>query len=368
MERFGRSLDARYLRALGVPGRPVPAQGYLAPYLAELTATILAEVGERYRDLPAEQRLEALTQQGRDETVRRQRETLARFGVRFDDWYSEQELYDAGKLDRALTVLRESGHTYEADGALWLRTSDLGDAEDFPLLRSNGQPAYLAGDLAYHLDKFSRGFERVVDVWGPDHALYVRRTKAGVRALGHDPAALDIVIFQPVAIKVHETIIEDGGPAGNNFALDEVLEQVGPATARLLYLSRPATAPLDLDLDLARDESPASPAFRLLRTRDRLAELTSGAAPDTNVDLTALDGARDRELMRALARFPDEVRGAARALDSYPVMRYLQELTTLVEELAAGDPGAQAPARAALIKLANVVFANSLRVLGVPAE
>ncbi|HEU4754439.1 MAG TPA: arginine--tRNA ligase, partial [Armatimonadota bacterium] len=366
MERFGRSLEARYLRALGVRGLPLPADGYSTPHVAEVTAAILAEAGERYRDLPAEQRLEAITEHGREETVHRQRETLARFGVQFDEWYSEQEMYAGGKLETVLEVLRRSGHAYEADGALWLRTSDLGDSEDYPLLRSNGRPAYLAGDLAYHLDKFHRGFERLIDVWGPDHSIYVRRTRAGVRALGRDPEAVDIVIFGPVSLKVNETLVEDGGPAGNNFALDEVIDQVGAATARFLYLARPAGVALDLDLDLAREHGSATSAGTVRAAYARLAELAGEkAVSPAEAELTRLTGAPERELMRLVARFPDEVRSAARSLEPHGIVRYLLDLSRASEGLRIEGDAAEQRARRALAGVAHTVFGNALAVLGI---
>src|SRR5205823_4598542 len=206
MERLARSVESRYLELCNRPA-PRPDDGYPADVAEPLALALHAREGDRLADLAAPERLEALIRLLREEVVREQRETLDRFGVRFDRWYSERELH-GGAIEDAVERLRSSGHVYEEDGALWLGSARLGDEQDRPLVRGNGQPTYIAADIAYHLDKQRRGFRRVVDIWGPDHDGYVARTRAGLQALGIDAGWLEVLILGPVTLKVDGLRVE----------------------------------------------------------------------------------------------------------------------------------------------------------------
>lgn len=386
MERFGRSLEARYLQAAGQAGAQMPLDGYSDPSLAALAQALHEEVGDAWVSLLPEARLETLTRSGRDAIVRRQQETLARFGVRLDEWYSEQALHESGQVGETLDLLRRTGFAYETEGSLWLASRRLGDEEDRPLLRSNGRPTYLAGDLAYHREKFRRGFSRVVDVWGADHLGYVKRTKAGLQALGCAPEALEILIFGPVSLKIEGMVVESGSQRGNNRFLDEVIEEVGGDTARFFYLTRPAGSPLDYDLDLARQRAAENPAWRLQQARARaqalLEEFRPGAVEPSAVpqagtsggdaDLQSLDHPSEQALMRRLADFPDEVRAAARERDPYRLTRYAGEATAAFETFLqdcplSGEAADADEARLALVHASSIVLRNVLAVLGMSA-
>lgn len=374
MERLARSLDARYRQALGRSDAPFPADGFPGEYVVELAERIKERVGEDYLGLPPEQRLEVLGRQGRDAMVAQQRRTLSRFGVRFDEWCSEKDLHESGKLAALVGTLRESGRVYENDGALWLRGTEFGDSQDRPLLRSNGRPTYIAADLAYHLDKFRRGYDRVLDIWGPEHAPYVERTVAGMQALGYPPGSVQILIFQPVQVRIDGMSV-DGITSGHALELDEILDRVGRDTARVFYLSRPATSPLEFDLDLAAREDAENPAWRV-RSACNLAWTTvdrarsAGLLPGVEVDLTPLDQPAEQALMRKLADFPDEVRAAAREREPHRLLRYLLDTAAAFDTFARSvslDPEtspALTPPRLDLVHAAAIVLRNASEILG----
>jgi arginyl-tRNA synthetase len=261
--------------------------------------------------LPPAERLAALREAGLAAVLARQARTLDGLGVRFDQWRRESALHGP-PLSAALECLRAAGATYDLDGALWLRSQDFGDTEDRPLVRSNGQPSYLSGDLAYHQDKLARGFDLLLDVWGAEHAGYAVRTRAGLTALGLDPAAVEILIFQPVALRLDGMVVE-GGPHGNTMLLEEVLEQVGGPAARLGFLGRPAGQVLEFDLDLLRLTTRENPAVALRKTLERVRAVADAEAP-----LAEPEGAA-RELLREVVSLPDELRAAAAAYEAAPL-------------------------------------------------
>jgi arginyl-tRNA synthetase len=370
-ERFGRSLAARYLQLRGDTSARVPVDGYVDDDVEQTAARISTEHGDELRSLSPDERAAACRRLGRDAMVERQRATLQAMGVRFDRWFAESDLIESGKVAETVALLQERGHAYEAEDATWLRSSAFGDEQDRPLLRSNGRPTYMAADLAYHLDKVRRGFARLIDVWGPDHAGYVERTRAGIGALGCDNDALSILIFQPVTLKLDGSLIEAGAYSGNNILLGEVIDEVGADNARFLYLLRPLGAPLEFDLDLARQASGENPLVRIRTVQARIAEL-AGAGPGTGepeaVDLSSLHPA-GRALVRKIVDFPDEVRAAGRELEPHRLVRYTSELAVLFEEFDRSESweGGCAGPRAAVVEAAGVALRNALSVLGIPS-
>lgn len=364
-ERFARSVEAEYLKQQGrTDVRPL-VDGFEGEYLTEVVREISTQVGDRYVSAPTAERQRELGQLGLDAMLQQQRETLVELGVEFDEWRSEQNLLSGGLLQDAISCLREKGLIYEADGATWLRSTELGDDADRPLLRSNGEPTYLAGDLAYHLDKFRRGFERVIDIWGPDHATYVRRTQVGVKAMGYRPEALDILVLEPVTLKIDGQLVEGSGGSGNNIPLREVIEEVGKETARFAYLLRDADAPLEFDLDQVRQNPAASPASRVRQALETLQQrVSAGELPPIGAPGEYADNAAALALRRTLAGFPDEVRASARELDPSRIARYALELVDQVEAvLRSAESGGNQPPLG-LLDAAAVVLQNSRVILG----
>ncbi len=342
LQRFASALEARCLQAWGQSTDARVPDGFQGEYVDTL-ARQLASQDASLAQLGSGQRLERLAALGREASLERQRQTLERFNVRFDEWHSEQTLHDGGRLADTVAALRDSGYAYETDGALWLRTSRFGDIEDRPLLRSNGRPTYLAADLAYHLEKLDRGFRHLIDVWGPEHAGYVQRTRAGLAALGKDPAALEILIFENVGLRIDGLTFDPNARKNDPVSLDEVLDRAGTASARFHYLTQPLGEPLDLDLDVARRGDASNPAWRLGEAA-RLAREGHAAGGDTN-----------DALLQRVADFPDEVSAAARARDPHRLATFAVETADLF--LASGaDPS--------LTQATGIVLNNVMTILG----
>jgi arginyl-tRNA synthetase len=278
-----------------------------------------------------------------------------------------------------IRLLTERGHTYEADGALWLRSTAFGDDKDRPLLRSNGKPTYIAPDLAYHLDKFRRGFDRVIDVWGPDHHGYIARTRAGIQALGYGADQLDILIFQHVRLYLNGEMRVGSKRAGDIIPLDDVIDEVGKDAARFFYLMRTANSPLDFDLDLAKKEAPENPVYYVQYAHARVCSILREAAerqvaiPDAAAaDLSVLTHPAELAMIRKLADFPDEVGGAAITKEPHRMTRYAQDLASTFHAFyrdcwVLGQEPSVTAGRLVIVGACRIVLLNVLTILGVSA-
>lgn len=359
MDRFARSLESRYLQAWGQHA-PLPLDGYSSEYLVELARELRHKIQDSLLALPQPERVERLLREGVEAVLEKQRATLSRLGIRFDAWYSESDLHQQGRIEAVVQRLRESGDIYDLDGAVWLRSTAHGDEQDRPLIRSNGRPSYLAGDLAYHLDKRERGYELLIDIWNAEHEGYARRTRAGLHALGIEASALEILIFQGVALKLQGSILEAGAIGGNTVLLEDVIEEVGAEVARFFYLRRPAGSPLEFDLDLARLQTAENPFFAVRETVRRTGEI--GAAGS----LEGTESPAEVALLHKLAALPDEIRAAARERDPYRLTRYAQETAAAYAALEQEGAAGETPTgnRRVLAQATHTVLSNTLTVLG----
>ncbi|MFN8162856.1 MAG: arginine--tRNA ligase [Solirubrobacterales bacterium] len=304
--RFADSIAAR--RA----GEEPPEEGYAGDYVIELAQRLAAEgvdPGDR----------EALGLRGIDLILEGVRATLERFGVRFDTWFSERDLYRRGEVDSALTELDQGGHTYRSEDALWLRTTEFGDDKDRVLIRSNGEPTYLTADLAYHWDKLQRGFDRLIDVLGADHHGYVPRIRAAIVALGGDPEAFEALIMSLVHIVEEGERAQMSKRSGDFVSLDELLDDIGVDATRWFMLWRSHETTVDLDLELARSQSNENPVYYVQYAHARIASIlrrAGAAAEEAAGGLGAEPSAAaiersERALIKRLLEFPDEVRESA---------------------------------------------------------
>lgn len=243
------------------------------------------------------------------------RATLDRFGVDFDSWFSERGLYEGGEVEAALAELERRGHTYKTDGALWLRSTEFGDDKDRVLIRADGDPTYLAADVAYHRDKLVRGFERLLNVLGADHHGYAPRLRAAIAALGNDPDVLEALIMRLVHIVESGERAQMSKRSGDFVSLDELIDDIGVDAARWFMLWRSHDTTVDLDLELARRESSDNPVYYVQYAHARIASILRKAggeggeagAPTPGTPLAAAE----RDLVKRLLEFPDEVREAA---------------------------------------------------------
>ncbi len=304
--RFAASIRAR------MRDEPLPEDGYEGEYVRELGERIAAEGIDSADDA-------ALGERGVELILEEVRATLDRFGVRFDNWFSERDLYSRGEVEAALGQLERVGHTYRSEEALWLRTTTFGDDKDRVLIRANGEPTYLAADVAYHWDKLERGFGRLIDVLGADHHGYVARLRAAIAGLGADPERFEALIMRLVHVVASGERVQMSKRSGDFVGLDELLDQIGVDAARWFMLWRSHDTEVDLDLDLARRQSNDNPVYYVQYAHARIASILRKAGLEP-ADAAAGAGAEtpgvalepaERELIKRLLEFPEEVREAA---------------------------------------------------------
>lgn len=368
VERFGASVEACFLQLLGQEVA-VPEDGYHAPYVREIAERIRAREGDAIADLPGTERRSRFTALACEEMRREQQETLARFGVRFDIWFRESDLHRDGRVQEILRLLTEGGHTYEADDALWLRSTAFGDESDRPVRRKNGQPTYVAGDLAYHLEKFHRGFDRVIDVWGADHDSYIARAKAGFAALNRAADRVEILIYQPVRLFVDGSPRAGSRRAGEIVPLDDLVGEIGADAARFHLLATPAGEPLDLDLDFARRQGPENPFFALRDLERRVSDTLREAVARDLSPADEPDGASaalPSSLARLLESFPDVIREATLHREPSRLPRFAGELVDAFDRDVPVGAAALDAACLSLVDATRVVLTRLLRLMGIP--
>ncbi len=304
--RFADSIAAR------MAGSEPPEGGYEGDYVIELAERIAAEGVD-----PTDS--EALGRRGIELVLEGVRTTLERFGVNFDTWFSERDLYQRGEVEAALADLDERGHTYRHEDALWLRTTAFGDDKDRVLIRSNGEPTYLSADVAYHWDKLQRGFERMIDVLGADHHGYVARIRAAIEALGADPEAFEVEIMRLVHIVEGGERAQMSKRSGDFVALDDLLDDIGVDASRWFMLWRSHDTTVDLDLELARSQSSENPVYYVQYAHARISSILRKAGPAAEEAAGGLDAEAaaavvepsERALIKRLLEFPEEVRESA---------------------------------------------------------
>ena len=335
---------------------------------------------ERAQALLGEMRYREVFDLGLNLIVEDIRQDLGEFGVRFEGWYSERGLMDRGAVNRAIEQLRERGHIFEREGALWFRSTAFGDDKDRVVQRANGQVTYFASDIAYHMEKFERGFERVIDVWGADHHGYVTRVKAALSALGYDAGKLDILLVQFAILYRGGERAQMSTRSGDFVTLRELRSEVGSDAARYFYVMRKSEQHLDFDLDLAKSQSNDNPLYyvqyaharvcsvmRQLESKSLIHDQTRGEA-----GVERLQEQAEAELARLIGQFPELVQRAALACEPHQLVHYLRELAGafhsyynghvfLVEDERLRD------ARLNLILAARQVLRNGLNLLGVSA-
>lgn len=378
IENFALSLEARYLALFGREA-PFPDEGYHGEDLVDTVRAFAAVYGDRYVEAPEDERRQALVAFALEEKLARIRQSLARFGVEYDVWFSEQSLHASGAVQKTIAELERRGYIYEEDGALWFRASALAEAKDEVVVRSSGVPTYFAADIAYHVDKFARGFEQVINIWGADHHGHVGRLKAALAALGYEPERLTVIIMQLVRLFQGGEILRMSKRTGQYVTLDELLDEVGKDAARYFFIMRSADSHLDFDLDLAKAQSQENPVYYVQYAHARIASILRHAQAEgyavpraRETDLTVLRHEAELELLRKIADWPGVVEGAARALEPHRLPYYAHELASLFHKFYAqcrvlhDDPHLRA-ARLVLVKATQVTLANALGLMGVAA-
>jgi arginyl-tRNA synthetase len=381
MDKFGASIEAAAL------GQPIPEDGYHGDYIADLAQQIVAE-NPHIVDLPEGERSAAFREAGYKLQLAEQQEQLAGFQTHFDVWYSERSLHDkaAGvdKVAHGLDRLREQGHLFEADGALWMRTTDFGDDKDRVLVRGNGELTYFASDTAYYVDKRERGFDVCIYLLGADHHGYVGRLKAMAACVGDDPDHnIEVLIGQLVKIMRGDEEIRLSKRAGAIVTLQELVDMIGVDALRYTLSRYPADSPLTLDVEEITRQASDNPVFYVQYAHARLsailrnaADLGLGPAEGDAFDPGLLAHEKEGDLLRALAEFPRVVAAAAQLREPHRVARYLEDTASAFHKfydtcrvLPMGDeePAPIHGARLLLVEATRTVIANGLRLLGVSA-
>ncbi len=303
--------------------------------------------------------------------------SLAGLGVTFDVWTSEARLHDEGWVARAVERLREHGHVYEEDGAVWFRSTDFGDDKDRVIFRSNGEPTYFAADIGYVTEKFSRGFDHLIYVWGADHHGTVARVRNAAEAMGYARDAVQVLLYSWVRFVRDGEEVSMSKRSGEFITLDELLAEVGVDAARWFFASRAATTGIDFDIELAKKQSAENPVYYVQYAHARIASILrkaagTGLAPATAVTGT-LAGAPEAALARAISRFPEVVEDAVRAEETQGITAYATELATTFHgfyrdaRVVDPDEPERSAARLALADAARITLANALTLLGISA-
>ncbi|MFC5380560.1 arginine--tRNA ligase [Aquipuribacter nitratireducens] len=381
IDRFARSLLAR------AHGRDVPEDGYAGQYVDDIAAAVIARRGEEVLRLDDAEAQEVFRSEGVDLMFDAIKRSLHDFGVDFDVYFHENSLHDSGAVARAVEELKASGRLYEADGAWWLRSTEFGDDKDRVVIKSDGRPAYIAGDLAYFTDKRRRGADLAIYMLGADHHGYVARLKAAAAAFGDDPDRVEVLIGQMV------NLVRDGEPvrmskrAGTVVTMEDLVDAVGVDAARYALARSSTDSPLDVDLDLLTRRSNDNPVFYVQYAHARTAAVgrnaaTAGVRRDDGFDASLLDHPSEEVVLAALAQFPGVVAQAAQLREPHRVARYLEELAGAYHKWydqqrrvvpGVGPDGQPEPVDAGhrtrlwLNDAVRVVLANGLRLLGVSA-
>jgi arginyl-tRNA synthetase len=375
IENFGKSLEARYLQLLGQEA-DFPEEGYHGEDIIETVKNIIAEEGDKYLQVETELRREFLIQKALEEKINNIKRDLARFGVEYDVWFSEQSLHDSGAITQTIQELQHKGLVYEKEGALWFRTTELGEEKDEVIVRSNGLATYFAADIAYHKNKFERGFEKVINIWGADHHGHVARMKGAMEALGYDPDNLQVILMQLVRLFRGGEIVRMSKRSGQYITLSELIDEVGRDAARFFFVMRSPDSHLEFDLDLAKKESADNPVYYVQYAHARINSILLASpeklAQPEDVDFTLLKEEAELALIRKIAEFPDEIEGVALSYEPHHLTRYAHELASLFHSFynscrVLTDEQDLRRARLYLVNAARITLRNVLLLLGVSA-
>jgi arginyl-tRNA synthetase len=370
---LGKSLAFR-MRELQGEQIEFPEDGYQGDYMKDLARQYLAEHGSSPEGL-GDLDYQPLGQYAADLILAEIKKDLEDFGVTFDRWFSENSLFEHDWVERSFTFLKDHGYLYEADGALWFKSSQFGDEKDRVVRRSNGATTYFASDVAYHLNKFERGYDLVVDLWGADHHGYVPRLQAAAQALGGKDR-VQVILVQLVSLLRHGEPVAMTTRGGTFVTLREVLEEVGKDSARFIFLTRRADAHLDFDLDLAKQQNAENPVYYVQYAHARLASVFRQAeaqgitfGPDSTL-LPLLSLSEELDILKLLANYPDVVEGAARQLEPHRITYFLTELASRLHSYYRNhrfitEDIDLTQARLWLVSGVKTVLAHGLGILGV---
>ncbi len=378
MNNLAASVNARYLELLGKKVE-FPENGYHGHDIVETAERIIRLYGDKFLAMSEEDRLKEFRTLAYKEKLAALKEDLEAFNVHFDVWFSEQTLHDADKIREACKYLQEKGYVYEKDGALWLNSTQYGDDKDRVVIRDNGVPTYFAADIAYHRDKFERGYNRVINLWGADHHGYIARVKAAIDALGFDSNNLEILLLQMVNLFRNGEVVRMSKRTGQSITLNELIEEVGTDAARFFFCNRSLDSQLDFDMTLATERSSENPVYyiqyahaRICSIKRQLEEAGIAVADADSLKLDLLTAPEEIALIKKLGDYPDVVARAARDRAVQNIAHYVYEVATLFHSFynqcrILGVDADLQQARIALAFATQHVIRHALGILGVSA-
>ncbi|RFU62363.1 arginine--tRNA ligase [Peribacillus glennii] len=371
------SVEARYFQALGIE-KEMPADGYHGADIIGIGKKLAEEYGDKYVNVDEKERFEFFREYGLKYEMEKLKQDLENFRVGFDVWYSETSLYKNGKIDEALSVLKERGHIYEEDGATWFRSTELGDDKDRVLIKQDGSYTYLTPDIAYHRDKLGRGFEKLINIWGADHHGYIPRMKAAIEALGYDREQLEVEIIQLVHLYKNGEKMKMSKRTGKAVTMRDLIEEVGLDATRYFFAMRSADTHMDFDLDLAVSQSNDNPVYYAQYAHARISSiLRQGAEQNISYegvrDFSHVSSEKEIELLKKLGEFPQAIAEAADKRMPHRMTNFIFELASVfhsfynAEKVLDADNLERSRARLALVKTVQITLKNSLALIGVSA-
>ena len=376
MNNLARSVNVRYLELLGRPCE-FPEDGYHGHDIIDTAQRIINKYGDRFLQMEEEQRLEEFKTIAYQEKLAALKEDLERFNVRFDVWFSEKTLHEADKIKESCDRLLEKGYMYEKDGALWLKSTAFGDDKDRVVIRDNGVPTYFAADIAYHANKFGRGFDRVINLWGADHHGYIARMKAAMQCMGWRPEQLEILILQMVRLLRDGQEVKMSKRTGQSVTLNELIDEVGTDAARFFFVMRSIDSQLDFDLDLAKKKSNDNPVFYVQYAYARICSIMrqvkeAGITVQGKGDYRLLTEPVETDLIKKLGEYPEMLAEAAKERAVQHVAHYVYDLAGMFHSAynqcrILGVNTELQQARLAMVMAVGHVVRHALSILGVSA-
>ena len=376
MNNLARSVNARYLELLGQTCE-FPEDGYHGHDIIDTAQRIIDKYGDRFLKMEEDERLEQFKTIAYQEKLAALKEDLERFNVRFDVWFSEKTLHEANKIHEACEYLLEKGYMEKRDGALWLKSTEFGDDKDRVVIRDNGVPTYFAADIAYHTNKFNRGFDRVINLWGADHHGYIARMKAAMQCMGFKPEQLEILVLQMVRLLRDGQEVKMSKRTGQSVTLNELIDEVGTDAARFFFVMRSIDSQLDFDLDLAVKKSNDNPVFYVQYAHARICSIMrqvaeAGITVQGKGNYRLLTEPVEVDLIKKLGEYPEMLSAAAKERAVQQVAHYVYDLAGLFHSaynqcriLGVNEELQQA--RLAMVMAVGHVVRHALSILGVSA-
>lgn len=373
-----KSIEARYKQELGMDTE-MPEDGYHGEDIKGFARELVAEKGEELLSLTTEEREAFLRKYGLEKELEKIKRDLGRFRVGFDVWFSESSMYEDGQVENSLQELRAKGQTFELDGATWLRTTDYGDDKDRVLVKNDGTYTYLTPDIAYHRNKYDRGFDRMINIWGADHHGYIPRVKAAMEAIGNDPEKLTVLIAQMVSLFQDGEKVKMSKRTGKAVTMVDLMDEVGVDAIRYFFTMRSMDSHLDFDMDLAISTSNENPVFYVQYAYARICSVYRQAEEQgiiipslESINLNKLTAEHEYDLLRKIGELPEEIRTTAENFAPHRLVRYVYELASLFHsyykaERVITEDSEQTVARLALLGAVRTTLANVLTLIGVSA-